>query len=230
MCCLDVFSMEVIFVVSISELNMQIILLVTVTILNYIFSALSYFSLLRKRKMSCKFIAFLPIVNTTVALGRLSDSINRNYFKKTFNKFFVLISYLLSIISGVLSLFLLKHYFPDFYDKFLNSILNQNYTLNISHPDFSAVPSFVCVAILICLIVFIISFITNFILKFHCFYCIYREYSKSRSVTYLLLAIVGSYFLSLKFVPALLVFSIRKNTPSFEFLNKLQTSNVNMPM
>ena len=222
--------MEVVFVVSIYELNMQIILLAIVTVLKYLFSALSYFSLMKKRKMSCKFITFLPIINTTVALGRVADSINRNYFKKTFNRFFVLLSYLLSIVSGVFSLFLLKHYVPDFYDKFLNSILNQNYNLNVPRPDLSAVPSFVCVAILVCLLVFIISLITNFILKFYCFYCIYKEYSKNRSIAYLLLAIVGSYFLSLKFVPPLFVFLIRKNTPSFELLNELQTSDVQLPI
>lgn len=208
---------------------MQIILLVIVIILKYIFSTLSCFSLMQKRKMSYKFIAFLPIINTTVGLGNLSDSINRNYFKKTFNRFFILFSYLLSIISGVLSLFLLKHYLPDFYDQFLNSILNQDYNLNIPRPNFSVVPSFVCFAIFICLLIFVISLIANLILKFSCLYCIYREYSKNRSVIYLLLAIVGSYFFSLKFIPSLLVFLIRRNTPSFELLNELKTSDVQLP-
>lgn len=208
---------------------MQIILLVAMATLKYVFSSLSYFSLMHKRKMSCRFIAFIPIINTTFALGNLSDSINKNYFKKTFNRFFVLVSYSLSIISGILSLFLLQYYFPDFYERFLDSILNQNYNLNIPRPDFSLVPSLVRVTILICILVFLLSIIANLILNFSCFYSIYKEYSRDSCILYTLLAIWGSCFLNLKFVPSLLVFLMRRNTPAFELLNELKTSDVQLP-
>lgn len=195
-------------------------------ILKYTFSALSYFSLMHKRKMSYKFIAFIPFINTTVALGDLSDSINKNYCKKTFNRFWVPISYVLAIASGALSLVLLRCYLPDFYEKFLNSIFNQNYDLNIPRPNLSLVPALVSFVILVCVIAFATSIIINLVLNFSCFYSIYKEYSKDRFVIYILLAIVGDCFLGLKFVPALLVFFMRRNTPNFELLNELKTSNI----
>ncbi len=195
-------------------------------ILKYTFSALSYFSLMHKRKMSYKFIAFIPFINTTVALGNLSDSINKNYFKKTLGKFWLPVSYVLAIASGALSLVLLRCYLPDFYEKFLNSILNQNYDINIPRPNFSLVPTLVGFAILACVLVFTISIIANLVLNFSCFYSIYKEYSKDRFVIYILLAIAGDCFLGLKFVPSLLVFFMRRNTPNFELLNELKTSNI----
>ena len=205
---------------------MQIIMLVVMAILKYVFSALAYFSLMHKRKMPHRFIAFIPLISTTVALGNLSDSINKNYCKKTFNRFWVLISYMLSIVSGILSLVLLRCYLPDFYEQFFSSILNQDSNLNIPRPDFSIVPSLVRFAILFCVLAFAISIIINLILNFSCFYSIYKEYSKDRFVVYILLAIVSDCFLGLKFVPSLLVFSIRRNTPAFELLNELKTSDI----
>lgn len=216
-------------VASIYEINMQIILLVVMAILKYTFSALSFFSFMHKRKMPHKFIAFLPIINTTIALGNLSDSINKNYRKKTFNRFWVLISYMLSIISGFLSLVLLRCYLPDFYEKFLNSILSQNYNLNVPHPDVSLIPPLVRFVILACILVLVISIIANLILNFSCFFSIYKEYSKDRFIMYILLAIVGECFLGLKFIPSLLVFLMRRNVPAFELLNELKTSDIQLP-
>ena len=194
-------------------------------ILKYIFCALSFFSLMGRRKMSHKYIAFIPVVNSTFTLGHVSDSINKNYFKKTFNKFFLLISWLMSTILSAVSIMLLKNYNPDFYEKFFNSILKENSNFNITTSDFSSLSSSVRVIIFVCTFLFIVSLITNFVLSFSCYYTIYKEYSKNYSGTYLLLAIFGSCFLNLKFIPSLLVFLISKNTPIFEFLNKVKTNN-----
>lgn len=204
---------------------MQIILFIAMLTLKYIFSALSFFSLMNKRKMQHKYIAFIPVLNSTFTLGNISDSINRNYFKKTFNKFFLLISWLMSTIFGGISIFLLKTYIPDLYEKILNSVLEPNSNLDITHVNFS-VPSYsIRLIIFVCSFLFIISLITNFVLNFSCFYTIYKEYNKNYSSTYILLAIFGSCFLSLKFIPSLLVLLIFRNTPVFEFLNKVKTNN-----
>lgn len=204
---------------------MQIISFVTMLILKYIFSALSFFSLMNKRKMQHKYIAFIPVLNSTFTLGNISDSINRNYFRKTFNKFFLLISWLMSTIFGGISIFLLKTYIPDLYEKILNSVLEPNSNLDITHVNF-ALPSYhIRIAIFVCSLLFVLSLIINFVLNFSCFYTIYKEYNKNYSSTYILLAIFGSCFLSLKFIPSLLVLLIFRNTPVFEFLNKVKTNN-----
>lgn len=215
---------EVIFIANICETNMQILLLVTMIILRYFFSAISFFALMRKRKMSHKYVAFIPFFNTTFALGNISDSINKNYFKKTFNKFFLLILWLASTISGTILIFLIKHHVPNFYEKFLESIFKQTSNLNISNYNFSSLSSSTHIDILICSLAFIISLIINFVLSFYCFYTIYREYNKNYSNIYILLAILGNCFLNLKFIPPLLVFLIHKNIPVFEFLNTISTN------
>lgn len=205
-------------------MDMQIMLFVTMLIFKYIFSALSFFSLMRKRKMPNKYVAFIPILNSTFTLGNLSDSINKNYFRKTFNKFFLLISWLMSTISCSLSVILIKNYIPDLYEKLLESILKPSSNLDIAHFNFSFPSYHIRLIILVCLFLFILSLIINFVLIFSCFYTIYKEYNKSYSTMYILLAIFCSCFLGLKFVPSLLVYIISKNTPVFEFLNKVKTN------
>lgn len=204
---------------------MQIILFVAMLTLKYIFSALSFFSLMKKRKIPHKYIAFIPILNSTFTLGNMSDSINRDYFRKTFNRFFLLISWLTSAIFGFVSIFLMKIYIPDLYDKILNFILDSDSDLDIKHVNF-ALPSYhIRIAILVCSLLFVLSLIINFVLNFSCFYTIYKEYNKNYSSTYILLAIFCSCFLNLKFVPSLLVLLIHKNTPVFAFLNKIKTNS-----
>ncbi len=204
---------------------MQIILFIAMLILKYIFSMLSFFSLMSKRKMSHKYIAFIPILNSTFTLGNISDSINKNYFRKTFNRFFLLISWLTSTIFGGVSIFLMKSYIPDLYEKILDSVLEPNSNLDITHVDFSLPSYYIRIIILVCSFLFILSLIINFVLNFSCFYTIYKEYNKNYSSTYILLAIFGSCFLSLKFIPSLLVLLIHKNTPVFVYLNKIKTNN-----
>ncbi len=205
---------------------MQIILFVAMLILKYVFNTLSFFSLMKKRKMSHKYIAFIPILNSTFTLGNISDSINKNYFRKTFNKFFLLMLWVISIVSGATSMVLIKNYIPDLYEKLLESILKPSSNLDIAHVNFSF-PSYpIRLIILVCLFLFILSLIINFVLKFSCFYTIYKEYNKNYSTTYILLAIFCSCFLGLKFIPSLLVLIVSKNTPVFEFLNKVKTNNL----
>lgn len=203
---------------------MQIILFIAIIILKCIFSALSFFSLMKKREMPHKYVAFVPILNSTFALGNLSDSINKNYFRKTFNRFFLLISWLMSAVFGSVSVILIKSYIPNLYEKLLESILKPNSNLDITHVNFSFPSYHIRLTILVCLFLFVLSLIVSFVLNFSCFYTIYKEYNKSYSTIYIFLAIFCSSFLGLKFVPSVLVFIISKNTPVFEFLNKVKTN------
>lgn len=194
-------------------------------ILKYVFCAMSFFLLMSKRKMSHKFISFIPVLNSTFALGNMADSINENYFKKTFNKFFLLISWFSATMFGAVSIILFKIYNPNFYQKILSSILEESSNFNITNSDLSFLSPSVRTIIFICTLLFIISIITNFVLNFSCYYTIYKEYNKNYSVMYILLAIFCGCFLGFKFIPPLLVFLVSKNTPVFEFLNKVKTNN-----
>lgn len=204
---------------------MQVVLFIIMLTLKYIFSALSFFALMNKRKMPHKYIAFVPILNSTFTLGNISDSINKDYFKKTFNRLVLLMSWLMSMIFGCVSMFLLKIYIPDLHEKILNSVLYSNSSLDITHVNVVLPSYYIRIIIFVCSFLFILSLIINFVLSFSCFYTIYKEYNKNYSLTYILLAIFCNCFLSLKFIPPLLVLLIYKNTTVFDFLNKIKTKS-----
>ena len=177
--------------------------------------------------MRHKYLAFVPIFNTTYILGNISDSININYFKRSYFRFSLLISYLTSIISGVLILIIISSHIPDFQKFFVDSLIYQSKSFEILKSIFDLNPPYVGLLILLLFLAFLAASIFNFVFSFWCFSIIYTEYGKRKSNSYMLMAIICGAIFNIKFLRPLIVYMIRKNTPTFEFLNKIKTSDLN---
>ncbi len=216
-----------IFVYYTNQPSLQVFAIAVIFLLKYIFSAMSYFCLMRKRNMRFKHLAFVPILNTTYVLGNIADSINKNYFIKSYFRFFLLISYLTALVAGGLALFVISKNIPNFEQFLLESLANESRGFEVLNSTINLNSLQVNLLIFLLILTFAIASTFNLVLGFWCFYIIYREYNKAKSSSYTLMTIIGGGFLNIKFLPPLIVFTIRHNTPIFEFLNKAKTSNLN---
>ena len=216
-----------IFVYYANQLGLQMAAIAVIFLLKYIFSAMSYFCLMCKRNMRFKCLAFVPIFNTTYVLGNISDSINKNYFIKSYFRFFLLISYLTALVAGGLALFIMSKNVPNFEQFLFESLANESSGFEALNSTINLNSFQVNILISLLILTFAAASTFNLVFSFWCFNIIYREYSKAKSSSYTLIAIIGGGFLNIKFLPPLIVFTIRHNTPIFEFLNKAKTSNLN---
>ena len=217
----------VVFVYYTNELGFQICATIIIFLLKYVFSAMSYFCLMSTRNMRFKYLAFVPIFNTTYVLGNIADSINKDYFAKSYFRFFLLVSYLTALVAGGLALFLMSKNIPNFEQFLFESLASESRGFEVLNSTLNLNSLQVNLLISLLILTFAAASTFNLVFSFWCFYIIYGEYSKAKSSSYTLMTIIGGGFLNIKFLPPLIVFTIRHNTPIFEFLNKAKTSDLN---
>lgn len=170
---------------------------------------------MQRRKLKCKFFAFVPFVNSSYCVGLINDSINKNYFHETFARFNLLI---LKIIRSILLFFLVYiflFYSTETKEVFLNILFARGNTLI----DFLKVCNGVDLIrnILIFSLVFSVVFL---VYLFKVYSNIFNEYCGEWNKLALVFSVLAHVFLKLFFVADLFLYIFREKTSKFEFLNK----------
>ena len=187
-------------------LNYLFLFFLFVGVLKFLIVSFSVFCLMKRRGIKFKFLAFVPVVNSTYCLASVSDSINSNYFNETKSRFLLLMLKIIFLCSVLIlcqviavkltGVILGDYYIGDLVQFFLSSDV-ACYVLN-----------FTVVVALIYLIYL-----------FKIYYNIYSEYGGPAATPMLLGAIFSYVFFKFYFVPDLFIYLIRNKNSKFEKLN-----------
>lgn len=189
-------------------------------VLRYIFSAIANFNLMKRRKIKMKFLAFVPMVSSTYALGSISDSINENYFNKTFSRFVILMLRIIQFCGFFFLFYFLSSRLPNFsigrvFEFFVgDTLMTSAYEIDQLFGnmfDFY----FVCCCLVFCLVITIIYLIY----LFRIYYNIFSEYGSGLHKFLIFISIFGFIFARFVFLPDFLVLLIGRRQSRFEKLN-----------
>lgn len=215
------FVLEVFILIAIDEVGQQVLgylflFFLFVSALKYLLVAFGVFDFMGRRKIKCRFLAFVPVVNSSYCLASVSDSINSDYFNKTNSRLVLLMLKLIFLGSVFILVQAIRNQLPDFKFKLVGLIIGDYYVYDLLRVFYSSrVACYILAFTLIIAIIYLIYL-------FKIYYNIFSEYGGSYSKLMFFGSIVSYIFFKFYFFPDLFIYLIRKRTSKFEELNKVK--------
>ena len=196
-------------------LNYLFLFFLFVCVLKFLLVSFSVFCLMKRRGIKFKFLAFVPVVNSTYCLASVSDSINSNYFNETKSRFLLLMLKIIFLCSVLILWQVVSVKLPDFQIKLTGVILGDYYIGDLV--QFFLSSDVACYVLNFTVVVALIYLIY----LFKIYYNIYSEYGGPAAKPMLLGAIFSYVFFKFYFVPDLFIYLIRNKNSKFEKLNAI---------
>jgi len=175
-----------------------VVVALLVSLVFYIFNAIALYSIAKRRRMNNAFLAFIPIANKYY-LGKIADDISRTMNKKTNHAKRILIPMVIGVAIDVVGSFFAG----------LGTALISLYTggeTGVAIIGLSIVISLFSGAALI----------VSAIFKYIALYSIFKEYSNSNAVLFIILSVLLS-------ISPFLLFAIRNKKSGYELWCEQQT-------
>lgn len=198
-------------------LNYLFLFFLFVFVLKFLLVAFSVFSLMKRRGVKLKFLAFVPVVNSTYCLASVSDSINSDYFNETKSRFLLLMLKIIFLCSTLILVQIISIELPDFKFKLAGLILGDYYVGDLVTVLCSS--RVACYALNFTVVVALIYLVY----LFKIYYNIYSEYGGAASKIMLLGAVFSYVFFKFYFLPDLFLYLIRNKVSKFEKLNGVRS-------
>ncbi len=183
--------------------------------LNYLYCALGCYNLLCNRKMKNKFLAFIPIVNSTYVVGSISDSINNDYFKETNSNVSLFLLKFVELFSISCLFVVLFFKTPNFRSEIIGWLMSDSFRIlnliNIISKNTIAFIIFLfSVAISILFIVY----------KLMAYYNIFLEYGGKFKLVFFIFFILSYFIFRICSIHDIFIFIVSKHKSKFKELNE----------
>lgn len=180
----------------------------------YVLCGIAFSSLMRKRGIKHWGVAWVPLLNVSYAVGRLSDHISADYRRRTHRALLLLF---LQILSAAASIILVLWAAPEL-TEMVKSAMEQGMSLDAFSFSQRIDISSIGFALPLMFVVMALS-LAQMILQYLSFFNIYREYAPAQAMLYMIIVVMVKVFFGLGLMAPIFVLAIRNYPSQFSVLN-----------